>query len=64
MRTRSEIIRFIRDFLEKRQFIEVETPVLSTFVGGAAAKPFETYSQSLDTHLQLRISPELYLKVK
>jgi len=59
---RSEIIREIRNFLEKEGFLEVETPVLQPVYGGASAKPFKAHLNALDIDLYLRISPELYLK--
>lgn len=59
---RSMIIREIRNFLDGRDFIEVETPVLTKNAGGAAARPFMTHHNSLDEDLNLRISLELYLK--
>lgn len=59
---RSEIIRKIRQFLEKDGFLEVETPMLQSMAGGAKAKPFKTYLNALDMDLYLRIAPELYLK--
>ena len=59
---RSKIIREIRNFLEKRDFMEVETPILVHNAGGAAARPFETHYNSLDEDVKLRISLELYLK--
>ena len=59
---RCKIISFIRKFLEERDFLEVETPILHVLQGGAAAKPFETYHDTLDMPLFLRIAPELYLK--
>ncbi|MBK8913944.1 MAG: lysine--tRNA ligase [Phycisphaerales bacterium] len=59
---RAQVIRFIRDLLHSRGYIEVETPVLQPVYGGAAARPFTTHHNALDMKLYLRISPELYLK--
>lgn len=59
---RSKIIKEIRNFLADRDFMEVETPLLVTNAGGAAARPFETHFNALDIDLKLRISLELYLK--
>jgi len=60
--TRSKIINLIRRFLEERDFVEVETPILHPIAGGAAARPFKTHHNALDMDFVLRIAPELYLK--
>lgn len=59
---RSRIIRAIREFYDSRDYLEVETPVLQSVAGGAAARPFLTYHNALDHNFHLRISLELYLK--
>ncbi|HWR58741.1 MAG TPA: lysine--tRNA ligase [Thermodesulfovibrionales bacterium] len=59
---RSAAIKSLRDFLEAKGFIEVETPMMHQIPGGAAARPFKTHHNALDIDLYLRIAPELYLK--
>ena len=59
---RSQIIKEIRNFLDGRDFMEVETPMLVSNAGGAAARPFDTHYNALDEDVKLRISLELYLK--
>ncbi len=61
-RVRTQIVNYIRDFLNLRQFLEVETPMMQAIPGGAAARPFVTHHHALDIQLFLRIAPELYLK--
>ena len=59
---RSKIIGAIREFLEKEEFLEVETPILQPIYGGAKARPFKTHLNAFDMEMYLRIAPELYLK--
>lgn len=60
--TRVKVMRALRNYLEDQGFVEIETPMLLTLHGGAAARPFVTHSNALDIDLYLRIAPELYLK--
>ncbi|WP_158887539.1 lysine--tRNA ligase [Amycolatopsis anabasis] len=62
VRTRAKVVRSLRDSFHQRGFVEVETPMLQTLHGGAAARPFVTHSNAFDLDLYLRIAPELYLK--
>ena len=59
---RSRIIQLIRQFMDKRNFLEVETPMMQPRAGGAIARPFKTHHNALNTDFYLRIAPELYLK--
>ena len=59
---RSQIIKSVREILNNRDFLEVETPIMHSIAGGAAARPFITYHNALDMQLYMRIAPELYLK--
>ena len=60
--TRTAIVRYLREFLDVRGFLEVETPMMQAIPGGATARPFKTFHNALDISLYLRIAPELYLK--
>ncbi|MDI6641111.1 MAG: lysine--tRNA ligase [Elusimicrobiota bacterium] len=60
---RAKIINLIRDFLNERDFLEVETPIIQHLPGGAIARPFKTYHNAYSSDLYLRIAPELYLKM-
>lgn len=62
VRTRAKVVAALRRFFAERDFIEVETPMLQTLHGGAAARPFSTHMNAYDTELFLRIAPELFLK--
>ena len=59
---RAQVVRYVRRFLDARGYLEVETPVLQPLYGGAAARPFTTHYNALDTTFYLRIADELYLK--
>src|SRR6266513_1038393 len=61
-RTRARLVRYLRDFLDALDFLEVETPMMQPIPGGASARPFRTHHNALDLDMYLRIAPELYLK--
>jgi lysyl-tRNA synthetase class 2 len=61
-RARARVVRYLRDFLDALDFLEVETPMMQPIPGGAAARPFRTHHHALDLDMYLRIAPELYLK--
>jgi lysyl-tRNA synthetase, class II len=61
-RTRARIVRYLRDYLDALDFLEVETPMMQPIPGGAIARPFKTHHNALDLDMYLRIAPELYLK--
>lgn len=62
LQKRSEIVKYIREFFYKDNWMEVETPMMHSVAGGAAARPFKTHHNALDMELFMRIAPELYLK--